>query len=256
MEEQNLTEIRRTNQRGGRCLSIVDLVEDNTISPEAAGLGWTLLDMGDSFLTGAVPGGAGKTTLMAAFLNLLPPGEEIVTAADKESIDGARIRSEKSPVCLLAHEIGQGPYYAYIWGEAARRFFGFCGENRRTATCLHADYPEQTDGILQECGVSQEGRQAIGFHLYIRAFGGIRSEHRVTSFFCRLNGELESVYEWREDSDTLERVRERKEIANALSSRPEDMLGRWSKHTQEIERMSADGVVDMREVRSRVLEAY
>ena len=37
VEEENLTRIRRLNQRGGRMLSIVDLLEGGTMDPYLAG---------------------------------------------------------------------------------------------------------------------------------------------------------------------------------------------------------------------------
>ena len=57
-EGGNLAEISRLNQRGGRSPSIVELLEAATLSVEMAALCWVLVEGGDSFLTGAVPGGA------------------------------------------------------------------------------------------------------------------------------------------------------------------------------------------------------
>ncbi len=82
INENNLQQIELTNQRGGRILSIVDLIKAKTISTEAAAFCRAALKAGCSFFTGAVPGGAGKTTLMAALLGMLPADEKIITASD------------------------------------------------------------------------------------------------------------------------------------------------------------------------------
>ena len=55
-------------------LSIVDLIQAGTMSVKMAAYAMRAMHQGASLLTAARPGGAGKTTLMAAILNFLPPG--------------------------------------------------------------------------------------------------------------------------------------------------------------------------------------
>jgi Flp pilus assembly CpaF family ATPase len=65
MNEETLrhcVEIDRCNQRGGRMLSIVDLIDAGTMSPELAAYSLAAIGGGASFMVGALPGGAGKTT--------------------------------------------------------------------------------------------------------------------------------------------------------------------------------------------------
>jgi len=76
--ENNVAEINRCNQRGGRMLSFVDLLEANTLSREMAAYFLALISQGNSFMVGANPGGAGKTTVMCALLNFLPPETKII----------------------------------------------------------------------------------------------------------------------------------------------------------------------------------
>jgi len=57
----------------------VDLIHAGTISTEMAAYAMRAMHEGASLLTGARPGGAGKTTLTAALLNLLSPDVPIVT---------------------------------------------------------------------------------------------------------------------------------------------------------------------------------
>ena len=88
-ERHNHRQIEMLNQRGGRTLSIVDLIRAGTISVPMAACAMRAVHEGASILTGARPGGAGKTTLMAALLSFLPPGEEIVTVDEPEVLDEA-----------------------------------------------------------------------------------------------------------------------------------------------------------------------
>ena len=78
-ERHNILQIEQLNQRGGRTLSIVDLIGAGTIDTEMAASACRAMDNGASILTGARPGGAGKTTLMAALLGFLPPDVPITT---------------------------------------------------------------------------------------------------------------------------------------------------------------------------------
>lgn len=57
-------EIERCNQRGGRMLSIVDLIEAGTMTRELAAYSLAAIGAGASFMVGALPGGAGKTTVI------------------------------------------------------------------------------------------------------------------------------------------------------------------------------------------------
>jgi hypothetical protein len=253
--DQNLQEIRRTNQRGGRCLSIIDLIEAGTLSSEMASLCWMFIGKGHSFITGAVPGGAGKTTLMAALLAFLPSDEQIVTARDYATVEQAADRQFDRPISLLAHEIGQGPWFAYIWGRTAREFFACNGPGQRPVTCLHADTPRQTTDILRECGVAPEDIDAIGMHLYIRAFGSRSPHRRVTALHCRLDGRLLPVYRWLEDRQTHERLVDRpalaaEAVAHCGRSR-EDFLQRWDALCAHLQELRREGVHRMEKVYRR-----
>ena len=121
-ERHNDQQIERLNQRGGRTLSIVDLVQAGTISIEMAAYGMRAMQRGASLLTGARPGGAGKTTLMAAFLSFLPPGVPIITTDHSRVIADALRKPPREPRCYLAHEIGSGHWYGYIWDRDVADF--------------------------------------------------------------------------------------------------------------------------------------
>lgn len=259
-QENNIQQIKRTNQRGGRCLSATDLMEAGTISPEMGGLCWAMIEQGVPFLTGAVPGGAGKTTLMAALLAFLPPDETIITASDHATVERVTRNDPDTPVCLLAHEIGQGPWFAYIWGETAHLFFAAQGPMKRPVTCLHADTPEQSAGILRECGVSQQDISAIGLQLYIRAMGSYDPVRRVTSMHCHLNGHMTPVYRWDQGEDRFERLLDQQSIANGAAEgfdiSPTRFLSNWRKYQDRLQEWKAAGTRDYRSVREEVLDTY
>jgi len=79
-------QIDRCNQRGGRMLSVVDLIEAGTLTAELGAYCLAAVEQGASFMVGALPGGAGKTTVMGALLNFVPAGVELVPANGQDVI--------------------------------------------------------------------------------------------------------------------------------------------------------------------------
>ena len=60
---------------------------------------------------------------MGALLNFVPQDVRPMPAEDDSAIArGLENRTER--LCYICHEIGAGPYYAYLWGEPLRRHFG------------------------------------------------------------------------------------------------------------------------------------
>lgn len=134
--------IEECNQRGGRMLSVVDLIEAGTMTRDLAAYALAVIRKGCSFLVGAAPGGAGKTTVMGALLNLVPRGMRLV-AADSMAAMEAAFATGASRVCYVCHEISPGGYYAYLWGSELRRYFDLADAGHMLATNLHADTVEQ-----------------------------------------------------------------------------------------------------------------
>ncbi len=150
--------VERSNQRGGRMLSVVDLIEAQTISIRLAASIVARLSAGSSLLVGARPGGAGKTTVMGAFLAMLPP----VTNARLAEHGTGWERSRPGDL-VVAYEIGEGGYEAYIWGQDLREFAALRLSGVRIATNLHADTLEEARAqIVRENGVSEQGLSAFG----------------------------------------------------------------------------------------------
>ncbi len=123
-------------------LSIVDLIEAGTMDRDLAGYALAAIGGGASFLVGALPGGAGKTTVMGALLNFVPAEVELGPADRLPRIRQALQQAQ--PRCWICHEIGPGDYYAYLWGEELRAYFELVEAGHMLATNLHADTIDQT----------------------------------------------------------------------------------------------------------------
>lgn len=188
--EQHCREINRCNQRGGRMLSIVDLLEAGTFTPDLAAYCLAAISRGASFMVGASPGGAGKTTVMGALLNFVPPGVTL-HAADTLPIIEWAAKFNRQRGCYICHEIGTGHYFAYLWGEPLRAYFELLRQGHMLATNLHADSLEDArHQICHENQVSPLLFRKINLVLFIEFAGGWRGR-RVISQLWESDGRLE-----------------------------------------------------------------
>jgi hypothetical protein len=247
-EAHNHREIERLNQRGGRTLSIVDLIQAGTIDVAMAACGMRAMAEGASVLTGAVPGGAGKTTLMATMLHFLPPGVPIVTTDRSSVIADAVSRTADGDVCYLAHEIGSGHWYGYIWGRDVARFLALVDGPRRVASCLHADTLAQMRDILcsPPLGVAPEAFARVGLVMFMHVQAGLRGHRRrvATVYESDGGGGHRLLYVWEPAADRFRRVAE-----------PRDVEGLRT-YEAFVQRLVDEGDVEAEAVRRKVAAFY
>jgi hypothetical protein len=181
--EQHCREINRCNQRGGRMLSVVDLLEAGTLSPELASYLLAAVGRGASFMVGALPGGAGKTTVMGALLNFVPPNVELHPADSLPTIEWAMKFSSKRG-CYICHEIGSGLYYAYLWGAPLRAYFELARRGHILATNLHAGTIEESRRqICEENGVSPLLFRKMNLVVFLEVGGGWRGKREISQIW-------------------------------------------------------------------------
>jgi hypothetical protein len=165
---RHCAQLDRCNQRGGRMLSVLDLIDAGTLDLDLAAYLMALITRGASFIVGAKPGGAGKTTVMCALLNLIPLDMEIV-AATPDAVHRA-VRDDTLPKsCYVCHEIGRGRYFAYLWGADLRAYFSLLDKGHVLATNLHADdLDEAREQICTENLVPAAHLNACNLALFVR----------------------------------------------------------------------------------------
>jgi hypothetical protein len=149
-------------------LSLVDLIDAGTVDLSLAAYMAATMRAGASLLVGARPGGAGKTAVMCALLNFLPD-HTAIRAVDGPVVLAAGRRDDRAgDTCYLAHEIGAGHWYAYIWGREARDFFRLAAQGHIIASNLHADTLEEThDQLCRENGVDPAHLDAVILKVYL-----------------------------------------------------------------------------------------
>ena len=130
-------------------LSVFDLLAARTLDLDLAAYLMARISRGSSFMVGSVPGGAGKTTVMCALLNFVPLDTPLF-AATRQAVD----RATKPPprACYICHEIGSGPYFAYLWADALQAYCRLSEYGHILAANLHADDMEQARD--QICGAN------------------------------------------------------------------------------------------------------
>lgn len=175
--ERHCYELNRCNQRGGRMLSIFDLLDAGSLDLDLATYLMAEVTLGASFMVGAFPGGAGKTTVMCALLNLVPPEVELV-AVTPEAVHNAHT-VQAQPQCLICHEIGPGRYFSYLWDDALRTYCGLSEQGYQLATNLHAnDLPQARKQVCEVNRVPFEQFNRFELMIFLRMSNGIMGTTR------------------------------------------------------------------------------
>lgn len=200
--DAHVREINRCNQRGERMLSLVDLLNAGTVDLPLAAYLAAAMRGGASLLVGARPGGAGKTALTCALLNWLPDRCAIRPVAGQATLAHGLNDTQFGDSCYLAHEIGAGSYYAYVWGEEARAFFQLAANGHIIASNLHADTLEETrDQLCGENGVARAHLDAVAIKLYLRVTRrpGWSMQRRVDRVYENDGAQDRLLWEWMGD---------------------------------------------------------
>lgn len=150
-------------------LTLIDLIVARTVDLPLAAYLAAVMRRDGSLLVGARPGGAGKTTVMCALLNFLPTATALQPIEGRVVLQRGREDGAYGETCYLAHEIGDGYYYAYVWGQEARAFFELGGAGHTIASNLHADTLAETRAQLcDENGVAPAHLATVTLKLYLR----------------------------------------------------------------------------------------
>jgi len=160
-------------------LSLIDLLDAGSVDPPLAAYLAAAMRNGASLLVGARPGGAGKTAVMCALLNFLPDETAICPVADPAVLAHGLQDTETGRTCYLAHEIGAGFWYAYVWGEQARAFFQLAANGHILASNLHADtLPQAQTQLCEENGVPRAHLDAVRLKVFLGMARGPRGSVR------------------------------------------------------------------------------
>lgn len=199
--------IERSNQRGGRMLSVIDLLEAGTLIRRQLCRLIERIERGASWLVGAKPGGAGKTAVMSALLGTLPAGERI-----RLTNRGTGWEKSCPGDCVVTYEISPAHYDAYIWGADVQRLAQLGKRGCRIVANLHADTLEEArDQVVNDNGVAETDFAAFDMFLPVSVKGSFMSARRVVEriHVCHYG-------EWREFDESAPPSEREKKIGTFL----------------------------------------
>ena len=169
--------------------SIVELIRGGVLDAELAALAWLLVEARLPLIVGGLARGVGKTTLLEALLDFLPPGirridlagvdEEFAWLPEADRLgwrrdglaDGAGAITV-SPVgsFLVAAELSEH-MPLYTWGATARTFVRAASVGYGIGATIHADRLEDVHDALRsgEVGLTEDELSYLGLVVILRA---------------------------------------------------------------------------------------
>jgi hypothetical protein len=158
-------------------LSVLDLVDSETLDCKLASLLWILMEHRASVLVAAGPAWAGKTTLLNSLLDFLP--QEIQRISLKGYFEDFRFLNYSKPekTYLVAEEISNHGFAEYLWGPKAVRVFNLLPQGYHLGSTIHARSSEEAVYFLNRyLGLPASVLTQLGIIVTLRATAGRRYE--------------------------------------------------------------------------------
>ena len=133
--------------RGEHRPTLLDLVRNNTLDLRLASLLWLIVEKKASIVAAAGPQLAGKTTLLTAALDFVPPEYEQVLTQGRDEDFSFLDQTDPSTTYVLVPELSDHTP-AYLWGDKARMLFDALDRGYSMVATIHADTPQQVLDML------------------------------------------------------------------------------------------------------------
>jgi hypothetical protein len=267
--------------------SIVELVSGGVLDAELAALAWLLIEARLPVVVGGLARGTGKTTLLEALLDFLPPGirridlagvdEEFAWLPEAERLGwrregppapGAAIEVTPSRAYIVASELSEH-MPLYTWGGAARTLVRSASIGYGFGTTIHADRLEDVHESLRDpdVGLTDDELSYLGLILIVRPERGADGHlHRrvVAAHYARPVGRDEhghlqrlppAVLAVRDDrTDRLDHFAwgVLPELAIRLGRGPGDLEREQATRAAVLSALARDRVLDVDSVRARI----
>ena len=148
-------------------LSLLDLIERDTLDLELAAWLVTRVAGGASWITGSGPGGIGKTTIMRSLLSFAPAGLEYA-----EALPGEVAKIQPPAKCVVSHELSDHPPPTYLWDQDLRDYFALADAGHILVGNVHADdVADIRKEIVDDGGVPEAQFRAVDLFGFVRMDG-------------------------------------------------------------------------------------
>jgi len=268
--------------------SIAGLIADGVLDAELAALAWLLIEARMPVIVGALARGVGKTTLLEALLDFLPPSVRRVDLAGAAEdftwlpeaaalgwppVGPTRISTPPitpATAYLVAAELSEHTPL-YVWGAAARTLVRAASIGYGIGATIHADRLEDVHHALRSrpVALTDDELSYLGLVVIVRAWrepDGSVTRRVVAAHYARPMGRDEhghvqrlppAVIAARDDaSDTLEHFAwgVMSELAIRLDRKAGDLERDQAERSRLLRRLVADGSVDPEIVRMAIHE--
>ena len=165
--------------RAEKRLSLLDLVKNGTLDVETAALLWLLVEKKGSLIVASQAPLAGKTTLLTALVDFIPPKYQPVYVYGGGSDSVPPADSKPSATYLLASELGPGN----VSGKSLVGLFKALSNGFSLGATVRADSPEEVFRTLSSGRAAVPGEHLARLHLIVnlRLVQGTRSINRRVS---------------------------------------------------------------------------
>jgi hypothetical protein len=249
-------------------LSIIDLVNSGTLDCKLAALLWLIMEQRASVLVASMPVYAGKTTLMHALLDFLPP--ELRMIGLKGYFEDFKFVEHGQPQksYLVSEEISNHGFSEYLWGFKAVKTFRLLSEGYALGATMHARSSEEALLILYRIlGIPLSLLSRLGIIVNLMATNGRTYEddpiRRVTSVDLVLpdkEGLAIQVLAARQNTENGFDYQPEKTLQQALAGK--GLIGKYSlsteieTRTQFLKNLLQKGLSSRDEVRKAIRSYY
>jgi hypothetical protein len=200
-------------------LSVADLLRGGNLDARIAAFLWMSMEACASVVVASTLEDAGKTTMLTALLDFLPPDvETLYLRGWYERFDFLDSRDPNSTY-LLCNEISDN-LPTYLWGPGVRRLFEANDRGFPLATTLHANGAAEMVDLLTSFPLEVPSRLLGNIDFVLTLSGGSRS-----SKFLRRLMRVEMIQYRDDDRVQIETIAERDVLLGPLVSRPGRLIG-------------------------------
>jgi hypothetical protein len=130
-------------------LSITELIRQGTLDEQIAAFLWIVMEERGSIIVAATPHEAGKTTMLTALLDFIPPEiETIYLRGWYERFEFLDEERNPAETYLLSNEISSH-LPIYMWGRGVRRMFDAAGAGFGFGATVHAASADEVIHMLE-----------------------------------------------------------------------------------------------------------
>ena len=188
--------------------TILDLIQNGTMSAEMAATMWAAMDERSSFIVAAGPRQAGKSTTTNAILGMLPSSIELHDLSG-EADQFANLKASEGGGYLIVTEFSNH-MPTYLRGEQVVQVFETAEKGYSIAGTLHADTPEDLFTELRSHGpLTDVGLSRIRFLVFLALRGSkekplrrVASQWEVSSV-VKGTPRARMLHQWDEASDSF-----------------------------------------------------